>query len=65
MCWSRKFLLKFFFSQVAVPLLMASILTYPEHVNRHNIEKLKQCVRNGPKKYPGAKFVQEPNGDRK
>lgn len=52
-------------TEVAVPLLMASILTYPEHVNRHNIEKLKQCVRNGPKKYPGAKFVQEPNGDRK
>jgi len=58
-------LFKSSFLQVAVPLLMASILTYPEHVNRHNIEKLKQCVRNGPKKYPGAKFVEETNGDRK
>ncbi|XP_021734189.1 DNA-directed RNA polymerase III subunit 1-like isoform X1 [Chenopodium quinoa] len=52
-------------TEVAVPLLMASILTYPECVNHHNIEKLRQCVRNGPKKYPGAKFVVEPNGDTK
>ncbi|KAH9605166.1 hypothetical protein KSS87_011122 [Heliosperma pusillum] len=52
-------------TEVAVPLLMASILTYPERVNRHNIEKLRQCVRNGPKKYPGAKFIIEPNGDKK
>ncbi|KMS96001.1 hypothetical protein BVRB_002940 [Beta vulgaris subsp. vulgaris] len=52
-------------TEVAVPLLMASILTYPECVNHHNIEKLRQCVRNGPKKYPGAKFVIEPNGDKK
>lgn len=52
-------------TEVAIPLLMASILTYPECVNHHNIEKLKQCVRNGPKKYPGAKFVVEPNGDKK
>lgn len=56
---------KLLFFQVAVPLLMASILTYPECVNHHNIEKLRQCVRNGPKKYPGAKFVIEPNGDKK
>ncbi|XP_074317264.1 DNA-directed RNA polymerase III subunit 1 [Silene latifolia] len=52
-------------TEVAVPLLMASILTYPECVNHHNIEKLRQCVRNGPKKYPGAKFIIEPNGDKK
>ncbi|KNA22334.1 hypothetical protein SOVF_034890 [Spinacia oleracea] len=52
-------------TELGVPLLMASILTYPECVNRHNIEKLRQCVRNGPKKYPGAKFVVEPNGDKR
>ena len=44
---------------------MASILTYPECVNDHNKERLKQCVRNGPKKYPGARFVVETNGDKK
>lgn len=44
---------------------MATVLTYPEHVNHQNIEKLKQYVQNGSKKYPGAKFVVESNGDRR
>ncbi|XP_048503116.1 DNA-directed RNA polymerase III subunit 1 isoform X2 [Beta vulgaris subsp. vulgaris] len=52
-------------TEVAVPLLMATVLTYPEHVNHQNIEKLKQYVQNGSKKYPGAKFVVESNGDRR
>ncbi|KAI8573806.1 hypothetical protein RHMOL_Rhmol01G0304200 [Rhododendron molle] len=43
--------------QVAIPLLMARTLTYPERVSHHNIEKLRQCVRNGPNKYPGARFL--------
>ncbi|XP_056686802.1 DNA-directed RNA polymerase III subunit 1 isoform X3 [Spinacia oleracea] len=51
-------------TEVAVPLPIAKILTYPELVNRQNIEKLKQCVQNGSKKYPGAKFVVESNGDK-
>jgi len=38
---------------------MARILTYPERVTHHNIEKLRQCVRNGPDKYPGARMVKE------
>ncbi|KAK9212106.1 hypothetical protein WN943_001487 [Citrus x changshan-huyou] len=37
---------------------MAGILTYPERVSDHNIEKLRQCVRNGPDKYPGANIGQ-------
>ncbi|GMH28406.1 hypothetical protein Nepgr_030249 [Nepenthes gracilis] len=49
-------------TEVAIPLLMATILTYPESVTHHNIEKLRQCVRNGPKKYPGAKLIKEPDG---
>lgn len=48
--------------QVAIPILMARILTYPERVSQHNIEKLRQCVRNGPNKYPGAKFIKHPDG---
>lgn len=40
--------------QVAVPQLVAKNLTYPERVHRHNIEKLRQCVRNGPDVWPGA-----------
>ncbi|XP_073308006.1 LOW QUALITY PROTEIN: DNA-directed RNA polymerase III subunit 1-like [Primulina huaijiensis] len=50
-------------NEVAIPSLMAQILTYPECVSHHNIEKLRQCVRNGPNKYPGAKFIKQPNGD--
>ncbi|KAL8161055.1 hypothetical protein V2J09_012544 [Rumex salicifolius] len=49
-------------TEVGIPIHMALILTYPERVTCHNIEKLRQCVRNGPKKYPGAKFITEPNG---
>ena len=48
--------------QVGIPILMARILTYPERVAQHNIEKLRQCIRNGPKKYPGAKFLTIPDG---
>nr|XP_027126239.1 DNA-directed RNA polymerase III subunit 1-like [Coffea arabica] len=49
-------------TEVAVPILMAQILTYPERVSYHNTEKLRQCVRNGPKKYPGAKYIRQPDG---
>ncbi|KAL1546842.1 DNA-directed RNA polymerase III subunit 1 [Salvia divinorum] len=49
-------------TEVAIPILMARILTYPERVSHHNIEKLRQCVRNGPQKYPGAKFIRTPDG---
>lgn len=59
------FILSFYDSpvQVAVPILVARILTYPERVSHHNIEKLRQCVRNGPNKYPGAKFIKQPGAD--
>lgn len=43
--------------QVAIPQLVAKNLTYPEKVNRHNIEKLRKCVRNGPNVWPGAQNV--------
>ncbi|KAF5635130.1 DNA-directed RNA polymerase III subunit RPC1 [Fusarium sp. NRRL 52700] len=43
--------------QVAVPQLVAKNLTYPERVQRHNLEKLRQCVKNGPDVWPGAQRV--------
>ncbi|KAK7341753.1 hypothetical protein VNO80_24692 [Phaseolus coccineus] len=49
-------------SEVAIPILMARILTYPERVTHHNIEKLRQCVRNGPDKYPGARMLRRDGG---
>ena len=32
-------------------------LTFAEKVNRYNLDKLTQCVRNGYYKYPGAKSI--------
>ncbi|RWW24839.1 hypothetical protein GW17_00010855 [Ensete ventricosum] len=42
---------------VAIPVLMAKKLTYPERVSAYNIEKLRQLICNGPDKYPGANFI--------
>ncbi|ROT36198.1 DNA-directed RNA polymerase III subunit RPC1 [Sodiomyces alkalinus F11] len=44
-------------NQVAVPVLVAKNLTYPERVSDYNIEKLRKCVQNGPSEWPGAQMV--------
>ncbi|GJN02490.1 hypothetical protein PR202_ga19848 [Eleusine coracana subsp. coracana] len=49
-------------TEVAIPVLMARVLTYPERVSYYNIEKLRQCIRNGPYKHPGANFIIQPDG---
>lgn len=41
---------------------MARLLTFPERVSHHNIEKLRQCIRNGPEKHPGAIMIKYPDG---
>ncbi|KAH7575873.1 hypothetical protein JRO89_XS02G0236300 [Xanthoceras sorbifolium] len=51
-------------TEVAIPIRMAQILTFLERVSHLNLEKLKQCVRNGPDKYPGARMVRYPDVDR-
>ncbi|KMZ60143.1 DNA-directed RNA polymerase [Zostera marina] len=51
-------------TEVGVPKQMAMVLTYPEIVSHHNIEKLRKCVRNGLYKYPGAKSVIHPDGSK-
>ncbi|EAU80581.1 DNA-directed RNA polymerase III largest subunit [Coprinopsis cinerea okayama7 len=43
--------------EVAVPERVAKILTYPERVTMHNIETLRQAIRNGPDVHPGANYV--------
>lgn len=45
-------------NEVAVPQRIAKVLTYPERVFEHNIESLRQAVRNGPDVHPGANYVQ-------
>lgn len=44
--------------EVMVPLDMAKILTYPDCVNRYNIEKLRLLILAGPEQHPGANFVE-------
>lgn len=49
--------------QVAVPEHVAKVLTYPERVTPHNIEKLRKLVRNGPDNHPGANYVTHKSGN--
>lgn len=45
--------------QVGVPVHVAKVLTYPERVNKYNIELMRRLVQNGPDVHPGANFVVE------
>ncbi|PWW74921.1 beta and beta-prime subunits of DNA dependent RNA-polymerase, partial [Tuber magnatum] len=49
--------------QVAVPILVAKNLTYPERVSRYNICKLQQLVQNGPDMWPGANYIIKSDSD--
>ena len=48
--------------EVGVPLHIAKMMTYPEVVSRHNIEMIRERVRNGMNKHPGANFVRFKSG---
>ena len=39
--------------EVGVPMHIAKMMTYPEVVSRHNIEMIRERVRNGMNKHPG------------
>ena len=43
--------------ELGVPYKIAMSLTFPEVVNKHNINRLYQLVRNGTKVYPGARTI--------
>lgn len=45
--------------ELGVPIKIAMNLTFPEIVNRHNLDTLTMYVRNGPDVYPGAKFIRK------
>jgi DNA-directed RNA polymerase III subunit RPC1 len=51
--------------QVAVPILVAKNLTYPERVQSHNLAKLRKCVINGPNVHPGAQHIIKKDSDHK
>ncbi|XP_070543488.1 DNA-directed RNA polymerase III subunit RPC1-like [Ptychodera flava] len=45
--------------EVAVPIHVAKILTYPEKVTKANISLMRKLVTNGCDKHPGANFIQQ------
>lgn len=50
--------------QVGIPIDVAKILTFPERVTKHNINHLKDLIRNGPV-WPGANEIQfQKSGDK-
>jgi DNA-directed RNA polymerase II subunit RPB1 len=48
-------------NELGVPLRIAMNLTYPEKVNKYNREKIMKLIKNGPDKYPGAKYIRKSN----
>lgn len=40
--------------ELAVPLRVARVLTYPQRVFAHNLQAMRRLVRNGPRVHPGA-----------
>ena len=50
--------------ELGVPIKIAMNLTFPEIVNKYNIEELQQYVLNGPDNYPGAKYVRKAGEER-
>ncbi|CRH01783.1 DNA-directed RNA polymerase 3 largest subunit, putative [Plasmodium relictum] len=49
--------------EVVIPKIIAMRLTYPETVNKYNIDKLKMLIRNGSNKWPGANYIIKKNID--
>ena len=47
--------------ELGVPIKIAMNLTFPEIVNKYNINKLTQFMKNGPEVYPGAKYLRRVN----
>lgn len=51
--------------EVGVPYEVAMKLTVPQRVTEWNIEYLKEFIKRGPKKYPGANYLIRPDGKKK
>ena len=49
-------------NEVGIPELVAKVLTYPERVFEHNIQRMRQLIINGPDVHPGANYLQTPDG---
>ena len=50
-------------ADLGVPLKVAKNITFPDIVNKRNIQFLTKLVMNGPDVYPGAKILERKEGD--
>jgi DNA-directed RNA polymerase I subunit RPA1 len=51
-------------NEIGLPLYFAKVLTYPTPVTALNIDEMRKLVVRGPNQYPGASWVELPNGRR-
>jgi len=49
--------------ELGVPFKIAMNLTFPEIVNKYNIDEMQELVKNGPDIYPGAKTVKKKSNE--
>lgn len=47
--------------ELGVPVRIAINITFPETVNKYNIDELRKLIKNGPDTWPGAKYVKKLN----
>ena len=45
--------------ELGVPIKIAMNLTFPEIVNKYNIDEMRKVVENGSNTYPGAKYIRK------
>jgi DNA-directed RNA polymerase beta' subunit len=51
-------------NEIGLPLYFAKTLTFPTPVTALNLTEMQKLVRRGPSEYPGAVWVEFPNGQR-
>ena len=51
-------------NEIALPTYFAKTLTYPCNVTELNIDEMQKLVKRGPNEYPGASWVEYPDGRR-
>jgi DNA-directed RNA polymerase I subunit RPA1 len=49
-------------SEIGIPPVFATKLTFPEHVTVHNVELMRKLVENGPEVHPGANAIEDERG---
>ena len=46
--------------ELGVPIKVAINITFPEIVNKFNIEHMRKLIMNGADNWPGAKYIKKP-----